>query len=91
MLIDPYRCVRLLAQAIAGICSTQFESHLAQLLSGLASIGTRSINKGDDGQTKLIGVPHKPHGLPVAIGLRHTEVAPDVLLQHHKWNGDESP
>jgi hypothetical protein len=56
-------------------------AHLPQLLRGAAGVGARRVDKGDDGQPKLVGVAHEAHGLAVAVGLGHAKVAAHVLLQ----------
>ena len=38
------------------------------------------VDEGDDRQAEPLGELHDPHRLAVALGVRHPEVAPDVLL-----------
>ena len=38
------------------------------------------VDEGDDGQPEALRELHRPHRLAIALGMRHAEVAPDVLL-----------
>ena len=65
------------------MCSSKVpggRKHLAELFSILAGIGARGIDKGDDGEPKMVGMAHEAQCLTVAIRLRHPKVAIDVLL-----------
>jgi hypothetical protein len=62
-------------------CKPCTAAYLPKFFCSFASISTRGVHKGDDGQTKLIGVPHEAHSFAVTVGLGHAKVAADVLLQ----------
>ena len=44
-------------------------------------IGAGGVHKGDHRASELLCLPHQPHGLAIALRLRHAEVAADILLQ----------
>src|SRR5690606_18730218 len=50
------------------------------LLGSEAGIRARGVDEGDDGAAELLRLPHEPERLPVPLGVRHAEVAPQVLL-----------
>ena len=54
--------------------------YLAKLLGILAGVSSWGVDKGDNGEPKVVGVFHKAQRLAVAVGLRHAKVAVDVLL-----------
>ena len=45
-----------------------------------ARMRARDVDEGDDRQAEALGELHDPHRLAVALGMRHPEVAPDVLV-----------
>jgi hypothetical protein len=63
---------------------------LPQLLRALARKRAGRVHKGEDGEAKLVGVVHEAQRLAVAVGLRHAEVAVDVLLRRAPAAGSGS-
>ena len=53
---------------------------LARLLGGLAREGAGRVDESHDGEAKVVRVAHEAQSFAVAVGLRHAEVAVDVLL-----------
>ena len=53
---------------------------LAPLLGAEPGVGAGRVDEGDDGGGELGGESHQPEGLAVALGVRHAEVALQVLL-----------
>ena len=53
--------------------------HMA-LLGADAGVGARGVDEGDDGQAEFVRHFHQAQRLPVALGMRHAEVARDFLL-----------
>ena len=49
---------------------------LALFLGGHARIGSRSVDKGDDGAAEFFRPFHQAQGLPVALRVGHAEIAP---------------
>ena len=54
---------------------------LAALLGADARVGARRVDEGDDRLAELLGQLHQPQRLAVALGVRHAEVARDLLLR----------
>ena len=52
----------------------------AALLGLGAGVRARDVDEGHDRQPAALGELHDPHRLAVALGVRHAEVAADVLL-----------
>ena len=52
----------------------------AALLRLGPGMGAGHVDEGDDRQPEALRELHHPHGLAIALGVRHAEVAPDVLL-----------
>ena len=53
---------------------------LASFFRAESRIGARRVHERDDGRAEFGGQPHQPHRLAVALGMRHAEVAIQVLL-----------
>src|ERR1043165_2415440 len=52
----------------------------AAFLRFRTGVCARGVDEGHDRQPKPLGHLHDPHGLAVALGVRHAEVATDVLV-----------
>src|SRR5262249_59099284 len=66
---------------------------LTTFLGAHSRIGAGRIDERDHRRAELGGKLHEPEGLPVAFGMRHAEVARDILpcvpsflmSDHHDW------
>ena len=55
--------------------------HLSLLLCSFACEGARRVHKGQDGEAKMVCMPHKSQSLSVPVWLWHAKIAVDVFLQ----------